>query len=220
MTDAARDSAASRPKGDKRARTRQALAAAAAELIAEKGWDRTSLDEICARAGMTRGAFHGNFESRDALFLAVMEQETTPVSVQFQPGAPLKVQMRLLGQAVYAHARKRLERRVLTSAIQLHLMTRPDLLARQAEATAGGWRGMAVGFGRLLPAGSLPMPAERFVKVIDALTAGLTISYFQAPDLIEEADFVAAFEALAGAPTPSASWGGGRPVTSGPVRRW
>ena len=221
MTDADRDSAAPRPKGDKRARTRQALAAAAAELIAEKGWDRTSLDEICARAGMTRGAFHGNFKSRDALFLAVMEQETAPVSVQFQPGAPLKVQMRLLGQAVYAHASRRLERRVLTSAIQLHLMTQPDMLARQAEATAGGWRGMAAGFNRLLPAGSLPMQAERFVKVIDALTAGLTISYFQAPDLIEEADFVAAFEALAGtAATPAASWGGGRSVTSGPVRRW
>lgn len=219
MADADEIPPAPRPKGDKRARTRRALAAAAAELIAEKGWERTSLDEICARAGMTRGAFHGNFDSRDALFLAVMEQETAPVSVQFQPGGSLKVQMRLLGQAVYAHARGRLARRVLTSAIQLHLMTRPDLLARQAEATAAGWRGMAAGFNRLLPAGSLPMPAERFVKVIDALTAGLTVSYFQAPDLIEEADFVAAFEALAAAPAAPA-WGGGVSVSPSPVRRW
>ncbi|MDB5469082.1 MAG: TetR family transcriptional regulator [Caulobacter sp.] len=208
-----------RAGGDKRARTRRTLATAAAELIAEKGWDRTSLDEICARAGMTRGAFHGNFKSRDALFMAVMEQETTPVSVQFQPGAPLRVQMRLLGQAVYAHARGRLERRALNAAIQLHLMTRPDLLAQRAEATAGGWRSMAAGFGRLVPAGALPLPAERFVKVIDALTAGLTVSYFQAPDLIEEADFVAAFEALAG-PPPAPTWGGGHAVTPGPVRRW
>ena len=208
-----------RPKGDKRVRTRRALAAAAAELIAEKGWDRTSLDEICARAGMTRGAFHGNFASRDALFLAVMEQETAPVSVQFQPGGTLRTQMRLLGQAVYAHARRRLERRVLNAAIQLHLMTRPDMLAEQAQATAHGWRSMAAGFARMLPPGSLPMPAERFVKVIDALTAGLTVSYFQAPDLIEEADFVAAFEALAGAP-PAPTWGGGHAVTPSPVRRW
>jgi AcrR family transcriptional regulator len=212
-------SAPPRPRGDKRLRTRRALAAAAAELIAEKGWDRTSLDEICARAGMTRGAFHGNFASRDALFLAVMEQETAPVSVQFQPGAPLKTQMRLLGQAVFAHARGRLGRRALTAAIQLHLMTRPDLLAARAEATAGGWRSMAAGFARLVPPGSLPMPADRFVKVIDALTAGLTVSYFQAPDLIDEADFVAAFEALAGAP-PAPSWGGGHAVSPSPVRRW
>ena len=208
-----------RSRGDKRARTRSTLAATAAELIAEKGWDRTSLDEICARAGMTRGAFHGNFKSRDALFLAVMEQETTPVSVQFQPGATLKVQMRLLGQAVFAHARGRLERRALNAAIQLHLMTRPDLLAARADATAGGWRSMAAGFGRLVPTGSLPMPAERFVKVIDALTAGLTVSYFQAPDLFDEADFVAAFEALAGTP-PIQPWGGGNSVTASPMRRW
>jgi hypothetical protein len=78
---------------------------------------------------------------------------------------------------------------------------------------------MAAGFNRLLPAGSLPMPAERFVKVIDALTAGLTVSYFQAPDLIEEADFIAAFEALAGAP-PVQPWGGGVSVSPSPVRRW
>lgn len=210
---------AARPRGDKRARTRRALASAAAELIAEKGWDRTSLDEICARAGMTRGAFHGNFDSRDALFMTVMELETAPVSVQFQPGATLKVQMRLLGQAVFAHARSRLDRRALNAAIQLHLMTRPDLLGARAEATAAGWRSMAAGFTRLVPTGSLPMPAERFVKVIDVLTAGLTVSYFQAPDLIDEADFVAAFEALAGAPTVQ-PWGGGVSVSPGPVRRW
>jgi AcrR family transcriptional regulator len=213
-----------RPKGDKRLRTRRALVSAAAGLIAEKGFERTSLDEICARAGMTRGAFHGNFESRDALFMAVMEQETAPVSVQFQPGGSLKVQMRLLGQAVFAHARARLDRRALTAAIQLHLMTRPDLLAARAEATAGGWRSMAGGFARLVPPGSLPMPAERFVKVIDALTGGLTTSYFQAPDLIDEADFIAAFEALAGSP-PSpgmapAAWPGGHVVAASPVRRW
>ena len=210
---------AARPRGDKRARTRRALASAAAELIAEKGWDRTSLDEICARAGMTRGAFHGNFESRDALFMAVMELETAPVSVQFQPGAGLKVQMRLLGQAVFAHARSRLDRRALNAAIQLHLMTRPDLLGARAEATAAGWRSMAAGFTRLVPTGALPMPAERFVKVIDALTAGLTVSYFQAPDLIDEADFIAAFEALAG-PAPVQPWGGGVSVSTSPVRRW
>ncbi len=212
-------SPAGRGEGSKRARTRRALATAAAGLIAEKGWDRTSLDEICARAGMTRGAFHGNFESRDALFLAVMEQETTPVSVQFQPGASLKIQMRLLGEAVYAHSRERLSRAGLTAAIQLHLLTRPDLLRARAEATAAGWVSMARGFARLVPAGSLPMPAERFVKVIDALTAGLTTTYFQAPDLVEKADFIAAFEALAGAPAAPV-WPGGHAVSPSPVRRW
>ena len=118
-----------------------------------------------------------------------------------------------------AHARARLERRTLTAAIQLHLMTRPDLLSARAEATAGGWRSMAAGFTRLVPPGALPMPAERFVKVIDALTAGLTTTYFQAPDQIDEADFVAAFEALAGAP-PAPTWGGGHAVSPSPVRRW
>jgi AcrR family transcriptional regulator len=95
------------PKGDKRKRTRAALIEAAAGVIAEKGFDRASLDEICARAGMTRGAFHGNFKSRDELFLAVVDSQLRPVSADFRPGESFRTQMRILGLAVAAEARRR-----------------------------------------------------------------------------------------------------------------
>jgi AcrR family transcriptional regulator len=52
--------------------TREALVAAGLELFAEKGLDGPSLDEICARAGKTRGAFYVHFEDRDAFLTAVM----------------------------------------------------------------------------------------------------------------------------------------------------
>ena len=54
-----------RPKGDKRARTRARLVQAAAAAIGEKGFERTSLEDVAQRAGMTRGAIYGNFDSRD-----------------------------------------------------------------------------------------------------------------------------------------------------------
>ena len=41
------------------------------------------------------------------------------------------------------------------------------------------------------------MPAEQFVKVLDALQTGLLFTYFQTPTLLPERLFVAAFEALA-----------------------
>lgn len=56
-------------------RTRKKLISAATALFAKKGIDRPSLDEICAEAGVTRGAFYVHFEDRDALLAAVMEQE-------------------------------------------------------------------------------------------------------------------------------------------------
>jgi hypothetical protein len=43
----------------------------------------------------------------------------------------------------------------------------------------------------------LPMQAEKFVKVLDALITGLLFTYFQTPDLITEDVMIAAFEALA-----------------------
>ncbi len=54
--------------------TREALIAAAAVEMAEKGIDGASLDAICARAGFTRGAFYVHFEDRDDLVVAVVER--------------------------------------------------------------------------------------------------------------------------------------------------
>ena len=45
---------ADHPSGGKRERTRAKLIEAAAEVIGEKGYDRASLEEIAASAGMTR----------------------------------------------------------------------------------------------------------------------------------------------------------------------
>jgi AcrR family transcriptional regulator len=189
------------PKGDKRQRTRAALVEAASLVIAERGFDRASLDDICARAGMTRGAFHGNFKSREELFLAVMDAHWRPIEADFRAGAPLRTQMRILGQAVAAQARERLPMAAGVAAFQLHVLTHPHMRERMAQRNAETYLRMAEGFARLAP-GGLPMPAEQFAKVIDALTTGLVSLYFQTPDLITEADFIAAFEGLAG-PLPS-----------------
>lgn len=56
-----------------KARTREALLVAAERLFAERGLD-TSLDEICAEAGYTRGAFYVHFADRDELLSAVMHR--------------------------------------------------------------------------------------------------------------------------------------------------
>jgi AcrR family transcriptional regulator len=54
--------------------TREALIAAAAVEMAEKGIEGASLDAICARAGFTRGAFYVHFKDRDDLVVAVVER--------------------------------------------------------------------------------------------------------------------------------------------------
>jgi TetR/AcrR family transcriptional regulator, transcriptional repressor for nem operon len=49
---------------------RSKLLDAAVEVIRQKGYAATSVDELCARAGVTKGAFFHHFPSKDSLAVA------------------------------------------------------------------------------------------------------------------------------------------------------
>jgi AcrR family transcriptional regulator len=59
-----------------RANTRERLLAAALDVFAEEGFGRSTVEQVCERAGFTRGAFYSNFDSLDELFLAMWEQRS------------------------------------------------------------------------------------------------------------------------------------------------
>ena len=63
-------SEAALPTGDP---TRDRLLTAAAEVFAEKGYDRAGVQEIARRAGFTTGAIYGRFRGKAQLLLAAME---------------------------------------------------------------------------------------------------------------------------------------------------
>lgn len=60
----------------RRAVTRQRLLDAAGDVFAEEGFGRSTVEQVCERAGFTRGAFYSNFTSLDELFLAMWEQRS------------------------------------------------------------------------------------------------------------------------------------------------
>ena len=66
---------ATAPMSTKRAQTQDRLMDAATALFAEKGVLAALVEEICERAGFTRGAFYSNFESKDELLLAVVQRK-------------------------------------------------------------------------------------------------------------------------------------------------
>jgi AcrR family transcriptional regulator len=53
--------------------TREKLFEAAAEVFEERGIGAASIETIAAAAGFTRGAFYSNFESKDDLIVAMIE---------------------------------------------------------------------------------------------------------------------------------------------------
>jgi len=97
------------PRGTTKRRpvTVTALLDAALELFAEQGYGATSIPDICARAGLTKGAFYSNFANKDALFLALLDRSwerraewirramtagaEVPGAPEGQPGTPDRV---------------------------------------------------------------------------------------------------------------------------------
>ena len=73
----------------KRRQTVARLVDAAAEVVAEKGFQRASLEEIAARAGLTTGAIYSNFEGKDDLFWAVLGSRRIASAFVWTAGKPV-----------------------------------------------------------------------------------------------------------------------------------
>lgn len=68
----------------RRAQTRQLLLDAALDVFAAEGFGRSTVEQVCERAGFTRGAFYSNFSSLDELFLAMWEQRSQRMIVDLR----------------------------------------------------------------------------------------------------------------------------------------
>jgi AcrR family transcriptional regulator len=58
----------------RRAETRANLIEAAYRLFADRGFGQVRIDDVCAAAGYTRGAFYSNFDSLDELFFTLYDE--------------------------------------------------------------------------------------------------------------------------------------------------
>jgi AcrR family transcriptional regulator len=173
------------------------LIAAAVEVVGDKGFERTTLEEVARRAGMTRGAIYGNFNDKEELFLAVAETRWEPIAPPLKEGAGLREQMRILGKAVAAAAEERKAGAVGALSFQLYALTHEEMRSRLVRANAEIYRWADEELKKFVPPGELPVPPAQFVRVVHALTEGLLALRFLTPELITEEIIVAAFEALA-----------------------
>jgi AcrR family transcriptional regulator len=53
--------------------TRSRILESAIKLFSKRGYNKASVDDICAEAGISKGAFYHHFESKQALFLALLD---------------------------------------------------------------------------------------------------------------------------------------------------
>ena len=59
---------------EKQANTRSSLMQSAAQVFAQRGLQQASIDDVAEQAGYTKGAFYANFDSKEELFLAMLDE--------------------------------------------------------------------------------------------------------------------------------------------------
>lgn len=69
------DDGGPRSRADQQRRTREALVASARAVFARQGFHGASLATVAREAGLSKGAVYSNFESKSALFLAVLDSD-------------------------------------------------------------------------------------------------------------------------------------------------
>jgi AcrR family transcriptional regulator len=185
------------PKGDKRARTRAKLLEAARALIREKGYERTTLQDVAARAGMTSGAIYGNFKNREDLFIALADAYWAPIKPLMKPDSTFAEKMRAMAEATVAALPERRLAAVGRLTGMAYAIANETMRTRVQDVTAQSYERGAAWLRSVTRPEDLPMPPEMLVLVLHALMEGLTFQKLLTPDLIADDVFYAAFEALA-----------------------
>ncbi|MGC4053089.1 MAG: TetR family transcriptional regulator [Paludibaculum sp.] len=188
----------SRPKGDKRERTRATLLEAARSLIREKGYEQTTLEEDRPAGRHDDGAMYGNFKSRDDLFIALGQAYSVPIRPKVKPGANFAGGDRAVAEATIAVLPDRAAAGVGRLTGMAYTLTHEELRARVTTVTAESYELGESWLREVVKKEDLPMPAGQLVRVLHALSEGLIFQRLLTPELVPDGVIRAAFLALAG----------------------
>jgi AcrR family transcriptional regulator len=186
----------------RRQRTRERLIAAAREIIAQKGFQAATLDEIAARAGLTKGAVYDNFDSKDQLFMAVVLQASQDRLERFawptDRSGSVEDRLRRLGEAVIADAPAAVSEAPLRAELLLYVLTHEQMRRRVAEQAPLRLKAVEQRLLQLFSPEELPLSPERFVLLVESLVPGLMFIRAQSPDLAGDEAILELFTGLAG----------------------
>ncbi|EYS91703.1 TetR family transcriptional regulator [Cupriavidus sp. SK-4] len=105
--------------------TRQALLDAARALFVSRGYGDTSTPDVCAAAGITRGALYHHFADKRDLFRHVLAEEAAAVADDIEAAAPAGLDA---ADALIAGAQAYLEAMTVPGRTRLLLVEGPAVL--------------------------------------------------------------------------------------------
>jgi AcrR family transcriptional regulator len=160
-----------------RTERRRLLIEAAWRCAAVRGFGDLTVDDVCAEAGVSKGAFYGYFEHKQELLLALLEDDALGLDAELDritaASASGIERLRRFAQAMLsrgddpAHVQVRAD-------LWADLLTEPDVRERLAVVTqrrrerVRGWIEEAVASGELVE-----IPANALASILLALADGL-----------------------------------------------
>lgn len=178
---------------EKKARTRAQLMDAAAAVFARRGYVAASLDEVAEEAGLTKGAVYSNFDSKENLFEAVIDERLTEPMRQGAEVIDMTTgtteDHAMAGARVFVDVVEQ-EREVFLLSLELHIQAarHPELApayrARSREQlaqVADLIRERTESLGS-----SLPLPVEHMAIAVEALSQGIALQKLADPDAVPD----------------------------------
>jgi AcrR family transcriptional regulator len=173
-------------RAERQAQTRQELLDAAARVFVKRGFTGSSVEEISAEAGYTRGAFYSNFRSKNELFVKLLHERVyARYTEMYEEGlrdpkrAPT---LRETGEMLAAIQSRTEDRWLFRLWFECLAQAGRDEELRELAATF--WRENRARGERLIKA-AMPHQADRPKAISTAMIAldiGLAIQHFVDPD--------------------------------------
>jgi len=193
---------------EKQAETRARLLNAAEQVFLRRGFQGSSVEEIAAEAGFTRGAFYSNFKSKEELFVELLQTRVyeryaeMAGQAQEQSGAPRErlrwgiERMREMYEKDQGDWLFRLWLECLTAA------TRDDEFLKLAATFWSGNRAVLaqeVGETYKEIKRKPPLPVKQIATAMIALDVGLAVQHLVDPDAVPLDLYVPLYDLLFGA---------------------
>ena len=186
----------------KKAARRQQFVDAAWRCAATKGYRGMTVDDVCAEAGLSKGAFYGYFDQKRDLLVALLEDDASVIdsALQHHDASSSSMLAKLRG-----YARTVLERSDEPGRAQLGadlwaaMLTEKDVAVAFAQSvqrrreTLRSWIEQAVAKGEIIE-----IPANAFASILLALSDGLVLHASISPTAFRWVNIRSALDVLLG----------------------
>jgi AcrR family transcriptional regulator len=173
-------------RAEQQQRTREEILAAADRLFVEQGFHATSLDQIAAAAGYTKGAVYSNFDAKEDLFFAVYEARVEAAMAALDSSDAREL---ILSAASDTGTRRGRDDRWLATFFEFwaHVVRRPALRARFAAIHARAQAPFEAALERLAAERGveLPVAARPLNVAMTAMALGLALERLVQPEVVD-----------------------------------